>query len=87
MGYHREGYDCCKKLISQIESYNVHIDCNTYLDLLFSLYIFTFYHKGKEEAKCVVEHIKSTVVKNPLVKNEYEKNKGFYESQFTHVYF
>ena len=83
-GYHREGYDCCKKLINQIENYNVQVDYNIYFDLLFSLYVFTFYHKSKEEARSVVEHIKNVVAKNPLVKSEYDKNKDFYESQFNY---
>lgn len=85
-GYYREGYDCCKKLINEIESYSVYVDYDIYLDLLFSFYVFTFYYKGKEEAKCVVEHIKNIVSKNTLVKNEYEKMQEFYESQFTYVY-
>ena len=86
-GYHREGYDCCKKLIDQIETYNVYLDCCTYVDLLFSFYIFTFYHKGKEAAKNVVAHIKNVVLKNPLVQNEYDKKKEFFESQFNFVNF
>jgi hypothetical protein len=83
-GYHREGYDCCKKLINQIENYNVQVDYNIYMDLLFTFYIFTFYHKNKEEARSVVEHIQNVVSKNPFVKSEYDKNKDFYESQFSY---
>jgi len=83
--YHREGYDCCKKLLNQIEQYYVHVEYNIYVELLFSFYIFTFYHKGIEQAKTVVEHIKMVVSKNPLVKHEYDKNRGFYESQFKYV--
>jgi len=81
-GYHREGYDCCKKLINQIENYNVHVNYDIYMDLLFSFYVFTFYYKGKEEARNVVKHVQNITSKNPLVKNEFDKKKDFYESQF-----
>ena len=81
-GYHREGYDCCKKLINQIENYNVDVNYAIYMDLLFSFYVFTFYYKGKEEARNVVKHVQNITSKNPLVKNEFDKKKDFYESQF-----
>jgi len=80
--YHKEGYDCCKKIISQIENFNVDVEYNLYLDILFSYYVFTFYYKNKEEASKVVEHIKNIVFKHPLIKNEYDKKRDFYESQF-----
>jgi hypothetical protein len=54
------------------------------MDLLFTFYVFTFYHKSKEESRSVVEHIQNVISKNPLVKNEYDKNKDFYESQFSY---
>jgi hypothetical protein len=86
-GYHREGYDCCKKLINQIENYNVDVNYAIYMDLLFSFYVFTFYYKGKEEARNVVKHVQNITSKNPLVKNEFDKKKDFYESQFNYSTF
>jgi hypothetical protein len=83
-GYYREGYDCCKKLINQIENFNANVECKIYFDLLFSFYVFTYYHKNKE-SKNIVEHIKYVISKNPLIKIEYDKNKNFYNSQFGYV--
>jgi hypothetical protein len=84
--YHREGYDCCKKLILQIESYNVSIDNELYMNILFSFFVFTFYHKGKEEAKALVEYIKQIITENPLIRREYIKQQPFYDTQFAHAY-
>jgi hypothetical protein len=86
LGYHKEGYDCCKKLLDQIEKCNVYVEYDLYMDLLFFLYMFTFYHKGKDESKCVIDHIKHTVSKNPLIENEYRKKQGFYEERFAYTY-
>ena len=83
-GYHREGYDCCKKIINQIENFTVDVSYDLYLDILFSYYLFTFYYKNKEEARKVVEHIKNIVSKHPLIKNEYNKKSELFESQFSY---
>jgi hypothetical protein len=82
--YHKEGYDCCKKILYEIENFNVDIGHDLYVDILFSFYLFTFYYKNKEEARKVVEHIKSLVSENPYIKNEYDKKRQFYESQFNY---
>jgi hypothetical protein len=85
-GYYKEGYNCCKKLLNQIENYSVHVDYNIYMNILFSFYLCTFYYKSKEKSKNVIEHIKNIVSKNQLLKIEYEKKKWFYESQFEYAY-
>jgi hypothetical protein len=82
-GYHKEGYDCCKKIINEIENFNVDVGYDLYLDILLSYYVFTFYYKNKEEARKVVEHIK-LVSKHPLIKNEYNKKREYFESQFSY---
>jgi len=86
LGYHKEGYDCCKKLIQQIENYHVNIEYYIYIDLLHYYYLFTLHYKGKDEAKNLVEHIKNNVLKNPLVNNEYEKKKDELEQLFRQAY-
>jgi len=83
-GYHKEGYECCKKIIEQIENFYVDVGYDFYLDVLFNYYLFTYYYKNKIEASKIVEHIKKIICKHPLIKNEYDKKKDFYELQFSY---
>jgi hypothetical protein len=83
-GYYKEGYDCCKKIIEQIENFHVDTGYDFYLDVLYNYYLFTYYYKNKLEASKIVEHIKKIIYTHPLIKNEYDKQKDFYESQFNY---
>ena len=82
-GYNKECYDCCKKVLYSIEKLNVVCDPNVYINILFSYYISSFYHKQNESVK-IVNHIYDVCNNNPTIKSEFvkNKNKDFYESQF-----
>jgi hypothetical protein len=83
-GYLREGYDCCKKLLNEIETFKIKIDYEIYFSLLFNYYIILYYYK-KEEAHDYVLYILDLINKNPYIKKEFNKNPDFYNSQFAYV--
>jgi len=82
LSYHKECYDCCKVVLNEIESFHVKINYDVYFSILFSYYISTFYHKGKEEAKTIVNHITKLIELNPNIKREFEKNENFFKNNF-----
>lgn len=84
LGYYKECYECCHKLINEIENFNVQIDYNLYFLILFELYLCTYYYKN-DKAKNVKLKILDLISKNPLIKCEYEKNKDFYNKQFSYI--
>jgi len=67
--------------LNEIEQIRVPITYPIYFDILFQNYIATFYYRH-DEAASMVKHIMNLVSANPLIKNEYDKNSGFYDSQF-----
>ena len=81
--YHKEGYDCCKKLLDQIENYKVNIDYEIYFLILFYYYISCYYYKN-EEAKIIALKIKKLISENKYLENEYNKNKVFYDNQLNY---
>jgi len=81
IGYHKECVDCCSKVIQEFESYHMEIHYPFYFDFLFMNYVSLFYH-DINKAKTFVKHILKLIEENPFVKNEYIKNKDFYDSQF-----
>jgi len=83
-GYHRECYDCCKKLLNEIENYRVEIDYSMYFSILFSFLVATYYYKHNE-SKELLQHIEKLIEINPYVKREFEKNKDFYSTQFSYI--
>lgn len=80
-GYHKECIECCSMVIQQYEKYNIEIEYNLYFDFLFFKYISLFYY-NINEAKMFVKNIMELIEKNPFIKNEYNKNKIFYDEQF-----
>ena len=80
-GYHKECIDCCNKVISQYEKYNIEINYDLYFNFLFFKYV-SLYYVDNLEAKTFVRKIKELIETNPFIKNEYNKNKNFYEEQF-----
>jgi hypothetical protein len=80
-GYNKECYDCCKKVLYSIENLNVSCEPSIYIQILFSYYVSSFYHKQNESVK-IVNHIYDVCNNNSIVKSEFDKNKRFYESQF-----
>jgi hypothetical protein len=80
--YYKECYDCCKVILNEYETYNVKINYETYFSILFSYYISSYYHKGAYEAKQLIDYIIELISMNPYIKNEFDKNKEFYEMNF-----
>jgi hypothetical protein len=83
-GYNRECYECCKKLITSFENYDIEINYNIYFLTLFQSYIASYY-LDKILAKNIVDKILLLINENPYIKLEYNKNKDFYDSQFKYV--
>lgn len=83
-GYHRESYDCCKALLTQIESFAVHVSYDLMVEIYFYLYLSSFYYKH-EEARDVVRTVRMLCDKNPYFNQEFQKNSGFYNTQFSYV--
>jgi hypothetical protein len=79
-GYNKECYDCCKKVISDIENIS-NIDYNIYFMILFSQYISSFYY-NQSESVSIVKKIYNLCNKNNLMNEQLNKNKIFYEEQF-----
>jgi hypothetical protein len=84
-GYNKECYDCCKKVLNEIETYKVKINYEIYFSILFYYYLCTYYYKGKDEAKNIVNHIMELIRINPYIKKEYDKNSDFYKTNFNYV--
>lgn len=82
--YHRECYDCCKKTLLGIEKYNAYCSPDIYMNILFSYFVSSFYHKYNE-AQEIIKHIYTVCKNNSNVKIHFDNNKGFYESQFNYV--
>jgi hypothetical protein len=81
IGYHKECIECCSKIIEQYENYNIEIDYNLYFNFLFLNYVSLFYY-DINKAKQFVHHIMELISINSFIKNEYNKNKTFYDNQF-----
>ena len=84
LSYHKESYDCSKKLLYSIENLKSNCAPNLYMNILFSHYIATFYYKN-EEAFDVIKHIYNVCNENNELKQAFNQNKGFYESQFRYL--
>lgn len=82
--YHRECYDCCEYMLNGIENYNVSSDENLYMDILHSYFVSSYYYKRNESLR-IVNHIYDVCEKNPALKNVFNSQKEFYESQFNLV--
>lgn len=76
----KECYECGIKLINSIEKEYVNVNNNIYFDIIFKMYIVSFYVK-KEEAKKYIDYISN----NKNLYNEYLKNRSFNDQQFSHI--
>jgi hypothetical protein len=84
--YNKECCDCSQAIIDVIESDpNVKIDSDVYFSILFNYYLAAFYHKGKEEARNIVNFIMNKVRTDPGARKEYEKNFVFYGDNFEYA--
>ena len=81
-GYYQEGFDCCKKILVEIESFNVWVDYPIYFSILFKYYLFS-YHFKNSKTDFIRKHILELIKKNPCIKREYEKSKEYYLSQLS----
>ena len=79
LGYNRDCYDCCEKLLREIEHYHVKIEYNTYFSILMSYFISAYYH-NYSEAKEIANHIRYLIKINPYIKAQYETSPH-YEAQ------
>ncbi len=84
MGYHKECYDCCKKVVHSIEELNAECSPAFYIAILYCYYIATYYYK-KDECKNIIHHIYDVCEKNPDAKNYFNEKKEFYEQQFSYA--
>jgi len=84
MGYYKECIDCCDKVISQFENYNIEINYSFYFDFLFYKYVSMYYY-DRNNIKMFFNHIKKLINEIPLLENEYNKNKSFYDEQFKYA--
>jgi hypothetical protein len=77
-GYYKEGYECCFKLVREIENYNTSVDYELYLSILYNYYICTYHYKNREDATLVLDNIEYLALKHPLIKIAYDKiSKNF----------
>jgi hypothetical protein len=84
MGYHRECYDCCAKVIAAQESFTVKEDYYVWVEAYFYYYISAFYYR-RSEAREIVERIRLLCKENPYFGEEFAKRREYYESQFVYV--
>lgn len=83
-GYHKEAFDVSSKLMLQIESFEVYVKWNVYLDIIFNYYVASYYYK-REISKEIVEKIRVLYNDIPDFKNAYNQNKMFYDQQLSYV--
>jgi hypothetical protein len=71
--YFKEGYECCFKLVREIENYNSQVNYELYLSILYNYYICTYHYRNSEEANKILNHIELVVSKHPQIKSAYDK--------------
>jgi hypothetical protein len=80
-GYHKECYDCCKKVLYSIENLNVNIGSDIYMDIMSNYYSSSL-HVNPNESINIIKHIYFICNNNQNIKAEFIKNKESYENQF-----
>lgn len=83
-GYYKECVDCCKKVIQSYENFSTEISYDLYFHFMFTQYI-AYYQIDKEHANFYANDFLKKIFTNPLLFNEYKKNKHFYDTQFSLV--
>jgi hypothetical protein len=81
-GYYRECYDCCKKVLAEIENYRVPIDYYIYWHVLMKYYLSALNYRGVDEAKEIVLHIRQLVEDIPVMKHFYTNDWENIEKEF-----
>ena len=82
--YYQEAYNCSLKLLAQIESDQVHVEYDAYMTIMFFHYLTIYYYK-KHEVIEFVTHLRDICNDNPLMKNEYNKKKDYYDAQLDYI--
>lgn len=82
--YHRECYDTCRKLITAFDTFAIKEDYYVWTETYFYYYLSAFYYK-REEARKIVDRIRQLCAENPPFKQEFDKRRDYYESQFAYV--
>ena len=72
-GYYKEGYECCYKLVREIENYNTSVDYELYLSILYNYYICAYYYKNRDESSKILDHIEKMATQHPQIKSVYDK--------------
>ena len=75
--YHKEGYNCCKFILSnpKLDTYKSY-----YFNILFSYFIFSYYYNPTESLL-----IYKSIYKNSLINPQYLTNQSFYDTQLDFV--
>lgn len=79
--YYKECYDCCKSVLNSIENIKTQCSPDIYMGILFSYYVSSYYYNQSNSLQ-IIQHIYDVCNQNNDMKNEFNKNKDFYESQF-----
>jgi tetratricopeptide (TPR) repeat protein len=82
IGYYRECFDCCEKLLNEIESHNVEIDYTIYFDTLIQYFKATLNYKGAEIAKQKIFQIRARFFSLPELRQIYMNNYENIEAEF-----
>jgi hypothetical protein len=81
-GYYKECYDCCDKVINDIETYENEFDYFSYMKILIGYYISAYYYKPDKSIK-ICKHIFKLYDENPYIKKEFDKCKDEYDSKLS----
>ena len=79
-GYYQEGFDCCKKILREIDDFSVWVDYSCYFSFLFKYYLFSLY-LNNTKTEFIRKRIFDLIEKHPCIKTEYEKSEQYYFSQ------
>jgi hypothetical protein len=72
--YYKEALDCSKTLLREIESHNIYVIPNMYMNILFDYFISTYYEKPID-CKQILHYFENICSQNTILKREYENEK------------
>jgi hypothetical protein len=72
--YYKEALECSKTLLREIESHNIYVIPNMYINILFDYFISTYYEKPIK-CKQILQHIENLCSQNAILKMEFENEK------------
>lgn len=82
-GYHRECFDCCKKVLDSIETYNTTCEPHLHMRILFSYYVSAYYYRPTVAPE-IISNIYTLCRIHPKIHDAYMQQKHFYEEQFSY---